>query len=48
MYFGHKNYVVLVEQNALLSSISQIVNLTYSIVKNWFLHLRTYNAQQKT
>ena len=33
MYVGHKNYVVLVEQNALMSSMSQSVNLTYSIVK---------------
>ena len=47
MYVGHKNYVVLVEQNALLSSISQNVNLTYGTEKNGFLHLRTYNAPQK-
>ena len=46
MYVGHK-ITFLVKQNALLSSISQNVNLTYSIVKNWFLHLHTYNAPQK-
>ena len=47
MYVGHKTYVVLVKQNTLLSSISQNVNLTYSIVKEIGLytsaHLKTWN-----
>ena len=33
MYVGHKNHVILVEQNALLSSISQNVKLTDGIEK---------------
>ena len=44
MKVGYKNYVVLAEQ---LSSISQNVNLTYGTEKDWFLHMRTYNAPQK-